>query len=43
MKTHQDIDQRSLVLHRLAAEKMRADPQLLIQARSRLERCSIVI
>jgi hypothetical protein len=38
MKTHQEIDQRSLALHRLALEKFRDNPQLFVQAKERLQR-----
>ena len=36
--THQEIDGRSLALHRLVAEKIRHDPALLETARSTLAR-----
>jgi hypothetical protein len=35
---HQDIDARSLAMHRLIAEKIRRDPALLEIARARVER-----
>lgn len=38
MRTHQAIDRRSLDLHRLVAEKIRADPALADAARATLAR-----
>jgi len=38
MTTHQEIDQRSLALHRLVAEKIRHDPLLLMRAQQTLSR-----
>jgi hypothetical protein len=38
MRTHQELDQRSLALHRLVADKIRRDPALLDQARRTLSR-----
>jgi hypothetical protein len=38
MRTHQEIDARSLALHRLVAEKVRRDPALLERARETLRR-----
>lgn len=38
MLSHQHIDQRSLALHRLVADKVRADGRLLVQARATLAR-----
>jgi hypothetical protein len=38
MRTHQEIDQRSLALHRLVAAKIRNDPALLDKARAILRR-----
>ena len=38
MVTHQDIDQRSLALHRLVAERVVADPALFEKARATLMR-----
>ena len=38
MKTHQEIDQRSLALHRLVAERVRSDPALFEKARKTLAR-----
>jgi hypothetical protein len=32
MRTHQDLDQRSLALHRLVAQKVRRDPSLFARA-----------
>jgi hypothetical protein len=40
MNTHQEIDRRSLALHRIAAERMRSDPMLFDRARERLLRWS---
>lgn len=36
--THQEVDARSLALHRLVADKVRAQPELMARARSILER-----
>ena len=36
--THQDLDRRSLALHRLVAEKMRRDPALLGIVRKNMAR-----
>jgi hypothetical protein len=36
MPTHQELDQRSLALHRLVAEKVRGDAALLDKARATL-------
>lgn len=36
--THQQIDQRSLAMHRLIARKLRSDPKLLSKARTTLTR-----
>jgi hypothetical protein len=38
MRTHQEIDQRSLALHRLVATKIRSDPALLDKAGEILRR-----
>ncbi|MFM1978835.1 MAG: hypothetical protein RLZ68_100 [Pseudomonadota bacterium] len=38
MPSHQEIDQRSLALHKLVADKVRADGRLLGQARDTLTR-----
>jgi hypothetical protein len=38
MQTHQDIDARSLALHRLVAEKLRRDPDLFNAAGATLAR-----
>ena len=38
MRTHQEIDERSLALHRLVAEKVRRDPALLDKAKENLVR-----
>jgi hypothetical protein len=38
MRTHQEIDARSLAMHRLVAEKVRRDPALLDRARRTLQR-----
>ncbi|MBL8511175.1 MAG: hypothetical protein JNM52_05970 [Betaproteobacteria bacterium] len=38
MKTHQEIDQRSLALHRLVASKIRANPDLFGRAKITLAR-----
>ena len=37
MRTHQDLDDRSLALHRLIADKIRRDPALFDKARATLE------
>jgi hypothetical protein len=38
MRTHQEIDERSLALHRLVADKIRHDPALFERARATLAR-----
>lgn len=38
MKTHQDIDERSLAMHRLIAEKLRHEPALFEQVKVTLAR-----
>ena len=38
MRTHQEIDQRSLALHRLVAERVRRDPASFERARATLAR-----
>ncbi len=38
MQTHRQIDDRSLAMHRLIAEKIRRDPELLGRARATLQR-----
>lgn len=38
MPLHSEIDQRSLAMHILVAEKVRADTGLLVRARATLER-----
>jgi hypothetical protein len=38
VRSHQDIDSRSLALHRLVADKMKRDPALFDRARSTLAR-----
>ncbi len=38
MRTHQEIDQRSLALHRLVAERIMRDPALFEKARMTLAR-----
>lgn len=38
MRTHQEIDERSLALHRLVAEKIRETPQLFDKAKATLAR-----
>ena len=38
MRTHQEIDQRSLALHQLVAKKIRDDPALLEKAKQILQR-----
>jgi hypothetical protein len=38
MPTHQEIDQRSLAMHRIVADKVRRDAQLLDKARATLKR-----
>lgn len=38
MRTHQEIDQRSLALHRLVAERIMRDPALFEKARLTLAR-----
>ena len=43
MPTHQDIDARSLAMHRLAAEKIRRDPALLHQVQQTLARWRVTV
>ncbi len=43
MRTHQEIDQRSLALHRLVADKIRSDPALFDQAQHRLMRWKLLV
>lgn len=38
MRTHQEIDQRSLMLHRFVADKMRRNPALFTVAKATLAR-----
>ena len=38
MRTHQELDQRSLMLHRFVAGKMRKDPSLFAVAKATLAR-----
>lgn len=38
MPLHSEIDQRSLAMHKLVAQKVRADTGLLLQARATLDR-----
>lgn len=38
MRTHQEIDRRSLALHEAIAQKLRQQPELLAVARANLER-----
>ena len=38
MRTHQEIDERSLMLHRFVADKIRQDPALFDVARATLAR-----
>lgn len=38
MRTHQEIDQRSLAMHRLVADKIRRDPALFEKAKGTLAR-----
>ena len=38
MRTHQEIDARSLAMHRLVAEKIRANPDLFQKAQATLAR-----
>lgn len=38
MRTHQEIDERSLALHRLVASKIRDNPQLMQNVRATLAR-----
>lgn len=43
MRTHQEIDQRSLSLHRLVAAKIRHDPALLDKAQQILRRWRLTV
>lgn len=38
MRTHQEIDQRTLAMHRLVVEKIRQDPHLFDKAQATLAR-----
>ncbi len=38
MRTHEDIDQRSLAMHRLVASRILRDPELFQKARATLAR-----
>jgi hypothetical protein len=38
MRTHQEIDQRSLAMHRLVASKVRQNPQLFLKVQGTLAR-----
>lgn len=38
MRTHQEIDERTLAMHRLVAEKIRQDPALFNKAKATLAR-----
>lgn len=43
MITHQDLDRRSLEMHRLVVEKIRANPELFDRARRTLARWRIIV
>lgn len=43
MKTHQDIDRRSLALHRLVADKLRHDPDLFDKVKQTLGRWRVTV
>lgn len=43
MPTHQQIDERSLEMHRLIAEKLRRQPQLFERAKATLSRWRITV
>jgi len=43
MRTHQEIDERSLALHRLIAEKIRRDPVLLDSAKETVARWQTMV
>lgn len=43
MRTHQEIDERSLALHRLVAEKIARDPTLLARVRRTLDRWRVQV
>lgn len=43
MRTHQEIDKRSLALHRLVAEKIRQDPALFEKAKATLARWMTIV
>ena len=43
MRSHQQLDDRSLALHRLVAAKLRRDPELFADARATLQRWRTVV
>lgn len=43
MRTHQEIDRRSLAMHRLVADKIRRDPALFEKAKGTLARWRTVV
>lgn len=43
MRTHQEIDQRSLAMHRLVADKIRRDPALFEKAKGTLARWRTIV
>lgn len=43
MRTHQELDARSLAMHRLIAAKIRQDPALFDRARATLARWRIIV
>lgn len=43
MRTHQQLDERSLAMHRMVADKIRRDPALFEQARATLGRWRSIV
>lgn len=43
MRTHQEIDQRSLALHRLIADKIKREPVLFEEAKKTLARWRVIV
>lgn len=43
MRTHQEIDARSLAMHRLVADKIRRDPSRFDRAKATLARWRITV
>jgi hypothetical protein len=43
MRTHQEIDQRSLEMHKLICTKIRANPHLFVLVHDTLKRWSVIV